>query len=74
MFIDHDKSLLLSEHLFVSKTIMEIIPAFLVASEMKDFGVTFFISHLTYLNGIIQIDFILAVTIQVNISSKYGID
>jgi len=53
MFIDHDTSLLLSEHLFVSKTIMQIIPILFAASEMKDFGVTFFISHLTLLSGII---------------------
>ena len=41
---------------------------------MKDFGLTFFVSHLTYLNGMIQIDLILGVTIEVNISSKCGED
>jgi len=53
---------------------MQIIPAFFAASEMKHFGVTFFVSHLTYLNGIIRIDFILAATIEVSISSKCGKD
>lgn len=54
MFIDHAKSLLLSEHLFVSKTIMQSIPAYSTASEMKNLAsIQFFISLLTLLSGII---------------------
>ena len=53
---------------------MQIIPVLFAASEMQDSAMTFIVSHSTYLNGIIQIDSILAVTIMVNISSKYGKD
>jgi len=51
---------------------MQIISVSFAAGDMKDFGVIFFVSHLTYSNGIIQIDLILVVTIEINISSEYG--
>lgn len=57
MFINQDKSLLLSEYLFVSKTIMQIIPANFTAGEMKNLAsIPFFTLLLTLLNGIIKIE------------------
>jgi len=54
MFIDHDKSLLLSENIFVSKTIIQIILANFTAGEVKNLaGIPFFILLLTLLSGII---------------------
>ena len=54
MFIDHDKNLLLSEHLFVSKTRLQIILASFTANKMKNLAcIPFFISLLTLLSGII---------------------
>lgn len=54
MFIDHDKSLLLSEHLFVSKTRIQIILASFTANKLKNLAcILFFISLLAILNGII---------------------